>query len=991
MVTRTILVALVVLALGSASRAQEQHAAIEGVVRDIQGGVVPGVVVLTRSASGLAVESLTDDLGKYRFASLPANRYDLTATLTGFAPARITNVDLLLGVQLSVDIVLTPAGPDETVVVVSSAPLVAVTQSSRAVSIRGDAIEKMPRGRDFTSLALQAPGANNESKLAGVSIDGSSGAENRVVIDGIETTDTWVGTPGQFLVTDFVEELQVKSSGYAAEYGGSTGGVLNAITKSGTNTWRGDALFYWSGDALDAAPRPTLQIAPTDIGRAEYVTYPKDRYLQLEAGFTLGGPILRDHLWFFGGYVPSFRPLDRTVTFRADGSTSTYRQDLTRHNAAVNVLAQPGVQTRVRAAFNTGSQRQDGLLPTLDGTSNPGADYSIDEVTPNYSTSVTVDFTPSSRVLLSARTGYFFRDFYNEGVYRGDRVQYVTSSVGMPGVPPVYQQPRGYTNVPSNIGRDKGNGPHFSFQLDGTAVVSGLGQHQLKAGLQFDRVGVDALAGGTGNGIAIFWDQSFMGARGPFGYYRLGSNDRQPNLGFITQGKATVDNVGLFFQDSWTLGRFTIQAGLRTENEAVPSLSPDPQVPMTAIRFGFDDKLAPRLGLAWDVTGDGKTKVYGSWGVFYDITKLQLSFGFGGVSSVGYSYTLDSADIAAIIDNQDCPPACPGRLIARSETGVLLNDPNDSHIDPGLDQTRLQEAVAGVEREIAPNLSVGVRYIHKQIDRAVEDVGTRDAGQLGTTIRIANPGFGQASSFYPERSTTPMAFPKARRDYDAVEAALDRRLSRGWSTRVSYTWSRLAGNYSGLAQSDEDGRVAPNIGRNFDYPMMAFDERGNPVYGVLATDRPHQLKANAVLDTRYGASIGARWFGASGTPKTREAAFMPLDQIPVMYRGRNSDSRLPFLTQLDVYALQQIPLGSRTRMSVGLNVINVLNQKAVTNYFPTELFPGQAIAVDESTFYNGVDTQALITAQHLVRDPRFLMDSGFQPARTLRLEAKMSF
>ena len=992
LVTRTFVAIAVLLAFVNGAGAQEQHAAIEGVVRDTLGGVVPGVLVVARSTSGLAVEAVTDDLGKYRLASLPSTRFDLTARLTGFAPTRVTNVDLALGVQLNVDMVLTPAGPDETVVVVSSAPLIAVTQSSRATSMRSEAIEKMPRGRDFTSLAVQAPGTNHESKLGGISVDGASGAENRVVIDGIETTNTWVGTPGQFLVTDFVEELQVKSSGYTAEYGGSTGGVLNAITRSGTNTWHGDALFYWSDDALDAAPRPTLQIVPTDNERAEYVTYPEDRYSQLEAGFTLGGPILRDRAWFFGGYIPAFRPLDRTVTFLADGSTGTYRQGLTRRNAAVNVIAQLGPRWRVRGAFNTGSQKQEGLLPALDGTSNPTADYSIDEVTPNYSASVGVDVTPNDRVYLSARTGYFFRNFYNEGVYRGDRVLYQTSSVGVPGVPPVYQQPRGYTNVPSNIGRDKGKGPRLGFQFDGTVFVSAWGQHQMKAGLQIDHVGLDALAGGTGNGIIVFWDRSFMGTRGPFGYYTVSSNDRLPNRGFVTEGNATVDNVGLFLQDAWTIGRrFTIHVGLRTEKESVPSLSPDPRVPDTAIRFGFDDKLAPRLGVAWDATGDGKTKIYGSWGVFYDITKLQLSFAFGGGSSVGYWYTLDSADIGTLVDNQDCPPACPGRLIARSANGVLINDPDDNHIDPGLRQTRLQEAVAGVEREIGPNLSVGVRYIHKQIDHAVEDVGTREAGQVGTTIRIANPGFEQASTFFPELSTTPLPFPKARRDYDAVEVALDRRLSRGWSTRLSYTWSRLEGNYSGLAQSDEDGRVAPNTGRNFDNPMMAFDELGEPVYGVLATDRPHQLKANLVLDTGHGASVGARGFGASGTPRTREAAFISLDQVPVMYRGRSSDGRLPFVTQLDVYVQQQIALGERARITVSLNAINVLNQKTATNYFPTELFPGQAISVDESAFYRGVDTQALISDQRLVRDARFLMDSGFQPPRTLRLGAKVSF
>jgi len=160
---------------------------------------------------------------------------------------------------------------------------------------------------------------------------------------------------------------------------------------------------------------------------------------------------------------------------------------------------------------------------------------------------------------------------------------------------------------------------------------------------------------------------------------------------------------------------------------------------------------------------------------------------------------------------------------------------------------------------------------------------------------------------------------------------------------------------------------------------------------VLATDRPHQLKANLVLDTGHGASVGARGFGASGTPRTREAAFISLDQVPVMYRGRSSDGRLPFVTQLDVYVQQQIALGERARITVSLNAINVLNQKTATNYFPTELFPGQAISVDESAFYRGVDTQALISDQRLVRDARFLMDSGFQPPRTLRLGAKVSF
>ena len=505
-------------------------------------------------------------------------------------------------------------------------------------------------------------------------------------------------------------------------------------------------------------------------------------------------------------------------------------------------------------------------------------------------------------------------------------------------------------------------------------------------------MGLDALDGQTGNAINFFWGQSFAGSRGAFGYYRLGSNNFFPNLGSISQGDATVSNLGLFLQDAWTIGsRLTLHLGLRTENEDVPSLSPDPRVPETAIHFGFGDKLAPRVGFAWDATGDGKTKLYGSWGVFYDITKLGLSFSFGGLSAVAHWYTLDTADIGAIVDNPSCPPACPGSLIQSVDFVVPINDPDDNRIDPDLEQMRLQEAVLGVEREITPNLSVTARYVHKQVDRAVEDVGTLDA-QQSEIYTIGNPGFGRAASFYPAGGTTPLPFPTALRDYDAFEFGLDKRLSGHWSARLSYTWSRLYGNYSGLAQSDEDGRVSPNVGRNFDYPLMSFDERGQPVYGVLATDRTHQVKANLLFDFRFGTSVGAAFFGASGLPRTRMATFIPGNNFAVMYQGRNSDGRLPFLSQLDLYLQHQLGLGKRIRLTLSANVINAFNQGAATNYYPWELFGGQAVDVDEAQFYaTGVDTQALIAEQGLVRDARFLMDSAYQTPRSIRLGVKVGF
>ena len=254
---------------------------------------------------------------------------------------------------------------------------------------------------------------------------------------------------------------------------------------------------------------------------------------------------------------------------------------------------------------------------------------------------------------------------------------------------------------------------------------------------------------------------------------------------------------------------------------------------------------------------------------------------------------------------------------------------------------RLQEFVIGVERELAPALSASARYIHKQIDRALEDLTTQLPGETEPLFLIGNPGFGAASEFYPGGGSTPLALPKAVRDYDALEVTLDRRLSGRWAARAAYTWSRLSGNYSGLALSDEDGRVAPNVGGVFDAPMGSFDERGQPVYGVLATDRPHQVKVQGLYIWPFGTSVGGAWYGATGIPRTREAAYNL--GIPVMYRGRKSDGRLPFLSRLDLHVRHDLRLRSRFRLGFSANVTNVFNQGTATNYFPQELFPGQFV------------------------------------------------
>ena len=239
---RTLAVLLGLWLVAAPAAAQEQRASIEGTVKDNTGAVLPGVTVDAKNLSQGGVASAVSDAGGFfRFPSLAPGAYEVTAKLSGFTPKTFSRVELTLGQTKVLDVALGVSGLSETVQVTSEQPLIDVKSSQRAYSITADQFVKLPKGRDFSTVVTQAPGANFEAKSDGITIDGATAGENRFIIDGVETTNPQSGMQGKRMVLDFVQEVQVKSSGYAAEFGGSTGGVINVITRSGSNDFHGDA------------------------------------------------------------------------------------------------------------------------------------------------------------------------------------------------------------------------------------------------------------------------------------------------------------------------------------------------------------------------------------------------------------------------------------------------------------------------------------------------------------------------------------------------------------------------------------------------------------------------------------------------------------------------------------------------------------------------------------------------------------------------------
>jgi hypothetical protein len=313
-------------------------------------------------------------------------------------------------------------------------------------------------------------------------------------------------------------------------------------------------------------------------------------------------------------------------------------------------------------------------------------------------------------------------------------------------------------------------------------------------------------------------------------------------------------------------------------------------------------------------------------------------------------------------------------------------------IDPNIKPVRTGEYTFGLDHELNATMSLSVRYVHKWLTRTIEDVGLLLPG-IGEIYIIANPGFGYTEVMNPSWPT--YKTPKATRDYDGVEVRLRKRLANRWSTEIDYTYSRLWGNYGGLASSDENGRTSPNVNRYFDNLYMSFDDNNQAVFGLLPTDRPHVLKVQATYDLPWGTSVGAYGILQSGLPQSSITSYAG---YPIYYNGRGDLGRLPIYKQVDLNVQHDLRLGGSRRVTLLANITNVFDLAGYTSLY--SLFPyrsGITPANADTVFYGGPWTPAGEVAK-LRASGATILDQDFynvlegrQGRRSIRFQARFSF
>lgn len=969
---------------------QQQDGSIIGSVKDSSGAVIPGATVeLTGTKLIQPRVFVADDEGKFRFMAIPPGVYTVSASLEGFVSVKEADIQLNVGRTIKVDLVLSVGQIAETITVSANAPIDVVKTESAQI-LTASTLDQLPKGREYKSIVTINPGIMSES--TGIQIDGASGSENTFIIDGLDSTNFFRGTSNIEVPFDFVEEVQIKTGGYEAEFGGAMGGVVAMVTKSGGNEFHGDFNYYFNSVKTQAGPRPRLRLNPADETKAEYTYDPQDQWTRHEIGVTAGGYILKDKLWFFGAFMPTFNPTHRDVTFTADNVTRGYDSHFTAYNVMGKLSSTLWQRLNISASYNLNWDQTRGSLPGYDGTANPDADWAGQgRRWPEWTTTMNVNYQPTATVMLDGKFGFYHSDNYqlNEAILQ----PFVEMWRDMPAggvwdqVPANLRKPRGWSNYVWGSGRAnlKNLEDRWQGSFDGSVYFNALGEHNVKAGYQFNRCIADTDNGFPNNWLRVYWNSTYISPvnnqsyTGTYGYLRIIANPAggQP-YGFVWQ--ATSNRHAFFIQDSWRpVPKLTLNLGVRAEREDIPSLDQIDH-PGTAIQFSFGQKLAPRLGAAYDVFGNSQFKIYGSYGIFYDVMKLALSrSSLGGDKWWDAYYTLESTDWEAMLNGNFTLGG--GQFIEKLDRRFKSFD----LLDPDMDPISGREITVGSEYLLNKDWVLGFRFIRKDLRKTIEDIGI--LRPVGEVYYIGNPGYGLSVSEFLKDGLPPT--PKAKRTYTAFETTLNKRFSDNWRMRASYTYSRLRGNYSGLASSDEGGRQDPNVSRDFDLWFMNVDADNKPLDGPLQSDRPHVIKVDASYQFPWGLGAGIYQRFMSGTPLTRSIYYGGAEMRPL---NRMSDGRLPLIYATDLYLTYSFKFKENYTVQFNMNVYNLFDQSRATSKlmqmnmdgFSADITPGQPWdwrALLDQKVQAGEDRY----------DPRFGMIDGYQAGLSARFGIRFIF
>jgi len=842
------------------------------------------------------------------------------------------NIRVGLEKTITLDVSLSSTFTEE-VMVTAESPVIDTTSPAIGSDFNQTLLNDMPLGREFNDITFLATGAVDGGGMANdaiggnPSIMGASALENRYVVDQLDTTDVAEGRAGTQVSTSFISEMQVKVGGYEAEYGGALGGVVNMITKSGGNEFHGDVFGYFSNDSMWADAE-----VPETRGDSRTVDS------EWDVGFTLGGKIIADKLWFFVGYNPN--TLDQNIVnsiYSADDTVITtndfvrtyekgfYSGKLTWQISSNNSLTGTvlGDPTTITNDFSTSNFVDSPFAPSdqFYNTDSGGLNYGFNwnsvlsqslmleasyghhnskqEFVPNTDVTAYQDQTTGGIYTLgSAQDSFFGGPQFQQP--KDDRVrdQARVSFSWFLGQSHEFKFGAGWNDV--NYDMQYGvPGPSDAFCSP--TIEGGPYEYDFATGT-YPQIGTNCSVNDDGvmDGFAM---PARIGNR-----YRL-RNGYYYNRNYKNESNGNTEEFNIYAQDSWQIAsNFTLTLGLRAESSTstgnLTNILPERQ-----LDFGFGDMVAPRIGFAWDPASNGRSKIYAHYGKFYQSIPLTINVRSFGNENYDFYFYNDPV-------NGEIPDTInPGEL-----TYIYRSSSELTFLDPDVEPQYLEEFVLGAEYEFATDFAIGIKGIRRQLGTVIEDISVDG----GSSYFITNPG-----GVFTENPTNgvpldpPVDFPEAVRDFNGVELSLSKRFSNRWQGYASLMWSKLEGNYEGLYSRDNQ-QIDPNITSKFDLPELLANADG-----LLQNNREWQFKVFGSYRADFGLVSGINMWYMTGNPISKLGADRSygLDERFVTPRGSEgtSDSWLNF----DLSFSYPIQLGN-FQIDLMLDIFNITdNQVAV--------------------------------------------------------------
>ncbi len=1050
--------------------------ALAGRVTDKATGEPMVGVTVAATAGRDTATTITEEDGTFRFTSLVPGLYEVTF-FYGDLTAHYADVDV--GAQRTALVfhrLDLAAMKGERIEMVGH---VLIDPSPRhSVVIDRDQMISLPSfGRSYVSTLGVTPGSHGDG--VGPGFSGSSGLENQYVVDGVNTTSLRYGGVGSPVLTDFVEQTEVITGGYNAEYGRSTGGVVNVVTRSGGNQLEGSVFASVApGFLTAAADRAERQATAIDVAA--------DLALSADLGFLIAGPVIKDRLWFVLGASPSY---SRTTLSR-----TTKRQTDSDHNGIADVDPVTGfrafedVRTRLFHPWTGGVQgigklnyayspEHQGQLSFVGGPSRgqsfgmyglPAAtNFDSQRLTSDVALRWTSKFQ-DNRTELEGVLGWH-RDhvgaenadvaarsqplqllrFGNLGEwsklgFEDEQTRLACTDGGNDPFPSI-------TNCPDDgAGYRVGGGGtlvddtenRWSMRLGVTHRVRWLGSHELKAGIDAEDNRLTEPRSYTGGVFyenradtktitASRWIQVAPMGADPTEFDRSCSYTPTGQLGdvalpcrFIGAGDAgstiageTVNWAG-FVRDSWQVRpNLIIDAGLRYEDQRLRyarflqgQLDPNTGAAYGTNALALSGMWAPRLGLVYDWTREGRSRAYAHGGRFYESIPMDInSRSFGG--EVSYRQDFDWQMCGASVDGYGGPSAtgCPDEAAGGSAIGV-----GGTLVAPGLQAQYLDEGLAGLEYEIADDVKVGVSYQHRALGRVIEDVSTDGAqtyvianpgewsadeearlrGQLETATASGDAGAIARLSRLLDLYTGIRGFDRPRRDHDEVQVTLSKRFSHALFLTASYTWSHTRGNFPGLVSYD-NGQIDPNISSQYDLVELTANREG-----PLPQDRPHNVKIDGFYrwDLKRAGVLTLGWRArlASGTPHGALAGHPLYGTGESFLLPRGALGRTDAEHALDVHVSYGQALARGMSVEVFADVFNLYDhqgQAAVDEDYSyrSNAFPIVGGTYEDLPFAKAVTSDGAETPEPIIRNPDFGNTVARYAPMSARLGARLAF